>query len=266
MTIVHLLIIDPQNSFMDTQGAELPVSGASADMKRLATLIDRVGTKLDDIHVTLDTHHLLHIAHPFMWVNSRGENPPVFTTITTADVRAGVWRAKNPAWQTLQAKYVESLEQNKRFQLCIWPPHCLIGSWGHNVEENVYKALLNWETVNFGMVNYVTKGSNLWTEHYSGLQAEVQDPNDPTTSLNIGLIKTIQTADIIAVAGEALSHCVANTVRDIANNFGSGDLGKFVLLEDCSSPVAGFEKAAQDFVAEMRAKGMKVMKSTDFLA
>ena len=104
MTIVHLLIIDPQNSFMDTQGAELPVSGASADMKRLATLIDRVGTKLDDIHVTLDTHHLLHIAHPFMWVNSRGENPPVFTTITTADVRAGVWRAKNPAWQTLQAK------------------------------------------------------------------------------------------------------------------------------------------------------------------
>jgi nicotinamidase-related amidase len=31
----HLLIIDPQNDFMDQPGAALPVTGATADMERL---------------------------------------------------------------------------------------------------------------------------------------------------------------------------------------------------------------------------------------
>ncbi len=66
----HLVIIDPQNDFMDiiakagdpvglalpdgTQfRSTLPVPGALADMERVAGLITRVGSKLDDIHVTL---------------------------------------------------------------------------------------------------------------------------------------------------------------------------------------------------------------------
>ena len=58
MEKAHLLLIDPQNDFMDIQGATLPVTGANDDMKRVAAFIDRLGSKLFDIHVTLDSHHV----------------------------------------------------------------------------------------------------------------------------------------------------------------------------------------------------------------
>lgn len=35
MKRIRLLVIDPQNDFMDVDGAALPVPGASADMARL---------------------------------------------------------------------------------------------------------------------------------------------------------------------------------------------------------------------------------------
>ncbi len=47
-------------------------------------------------------------------------------------------------------------------------------------------------------------------------------------------------ADEVIVAGEALSHCVANTVL-------------------------GFEQLGADFVAEMQARGMKTARSKDFM-
>jgi len=50
---------------------------------------------------------------------------------------------------------------------------------------------------------------------------------------------------------------VANTIRDIAAEFGDDQIKKFVLLEDTSSNVGGFEKMGQDFVREMVARGMQ---------
>ena len=80
------------------------------------------------------------------------------------------------------------------------------------------------------MINLVTKGSNFWTEHYSAVMADVPDPSDPHTMLNTSFINTLKEADIIALSGEAKSHCLANTVRDIANNFGEENISKLVLL------------------------------------
>jgi nicotinamidase-related amidase len=116
------------------------------------------------------------------------------------------------------------------------------------------------------MVDYVTKGSNFWTEHYSAVQADVPDPQDPGTLLNTDLIQTLENADLIALSGQALSHCVANTIRDIANNFGEDNIKKMILLIDTTSNVPGFEKMGQDFLVEMKGRGMQVEKSTDFLS
>jgi nicotinamidase/pyrazinamidase len=131
--------------------------------------------------------------------------------------------------------------------LVSWPEHCLIGSWGHNVHAAVKKALDRWARSKLELVDFVTKGSNPLTEHYSAVQAEVPDPNDPSTMLNGRLIKTLSEADMVAIAGEALSHCVANTVRDIAKNFGEDNIKKLVVLTDCTSSVAGFEDLGARF-------------------
>ena len=74
-------------------------------------------------------------------------------------------------------------------------------------------------------------------------------------------------ADVILMAGEALSHCLANTVRDIVTQFGARDLvSKIHLLTDASSPVTGFEPYADDFLRDMTAEGMQTTTTTDFIA
>ena len=264
---IHLLIIDPQLDFCDCPdfAGSLPVTGAHADMTRLAAMIRRTKKSIDDIHVTLDSHHIVDIAHPIWWKDSKGNSPAPFTPISAKDVESGVWKARNPSYEKESIEYVKALEKSGRYGLLIWPEHCIIGSRGHSIHADVLAALNEWERDNFAMFEVVTKGSNMLTEHYSAVQAEVPN-SDPSTQLNGGLIATLQEADMVLIAGEALSHCVANTVRDIAANFGSEPLEKLVLLEDATSSVPGFEQAGKDFIAEMTKKGMRLMKTTDFAA
>jgi nicotinamidase-related amidase len=103
----------------------------------------------------------------------------------------------------------------------------------------------------------------MFTEHYSAVVADVEDPSDPSTALNVVLINILELADILFVMGEASSHCVANTMRDIINKFGIDSAKKVVLLKDCMSPVPNFEKFEEDFFSEMRSKGVRIMKSDE---
>jgi len=135
-------------------------------------------------------------------------------------VRNGDWIPTIPTLAKRMTDYVEALESNGRYPLCIWPPHCLIGSWGHGVVTQLYTTLLEWEKTPPAMVNYVNKGSNPYTEHYSAIKADVPDADDASTQVNTQLVARLMEADIVVIAGEASSHCVANTVRDIANGVG----------------------------------------------
>lgn len=274
---LEFLIIDPQVDFCDPNGA-LFVKGADEDSIRLGNTIKRLKNRIDDIHVTLDTHHYVDIAHPIFWVDSNGNHPSPGTIITIDDFMNGIWRPTNPAYMNRETmkkiggdrdgvkEYLESLKANNRYVLCIWPPHCLIGSPGHNVISPIYDALIEWEK-DFTMVDYVTKGSNFMTEHYSAVKADVVDPTDPGTMLNNNLIQTLENADIIALSGQALDFCVANTIRDIANNFGDESIKKMVLLIDTTSAVnvPGLEHLANDFLNEMKSRGMQVCKCEDFI-
>jgi len=259
----QLLVIDPQVDFCDPKGA-LYVGGAEKDMERLARFLMRSLKKISDIRVTLDSHRYLHIAHPIWWTNSKGDSPAPFTLINYDDVigQNPKWTARNPGFRQRSIDYVKNLQDNKRYALVIWPPHCLIGSQGHSIYPELFKALTAWEA-QFATIDYVTKGSNMFTEHYSAVKADVMDPSDMTTQINTPLIQRLQAADVIYISGEALSHCVANTVRDVADEFGPDQVRKFTLLEDTCSPVSGFENLAEDFIKEMNGRGMNVCKTTD---
>ncbi len=259
----HLIIIDPQNDFCNPKGS-LFVPGADADALRLAKFITKNSPRLDEIHTTLDSHQTVHIAHAISWVDAKGKHPAPFTVITDDDVANGKWRSFNPRWQGKFKAYVDALKANGRYVLCIWPTHCRIGSWGHSIVPEVCDALQGWEERAFGRVNFVAKGSNLFTEHYSGVLADVPDDSDPSTQLNTEFINTVNEADEILISGQALSHCVSNTITDVANNFGDDNIKKFVLLSDTSSNVPGFEQLGTDFVKSMSKRGMKVIKSTDY--
>lgn len=266
---VHLLGIDPQRDFCEPAGkggGALFVPGAVEDMQRISDWLLKNYNKIDDIHITLDSHHLFHVAHSIAWRDTSGKHPGPFTIISEADVNNGTWSASLPGLQKAQVEYVRGLAKSGRYPLCIWPNHCLIGSSGHAVVPNLFDALCQWEEKVYGTVDYVTKGSNILTEHYSAVKAEVPDPQDPTTQINTQLIQTLQTADLVGVFGEAGSHCLANTVRDIADAFGDDSyVKKLVLLTDATSPVTGFEKLQEDFISEMTARGMQLSTVADFL-
>ncbi|WP_035059791.1 hypothetical protein [Andreprevotia chitinilytica] len=263
---VQLLIIDPQNDFCDIDGAALPVPGANADLQRVAALVAQQGEMFSAIHVTLDSHNPLDIAHPAWWRDATGQSPSPFTLISVADVLEGKWLARDPAQQATSLAYVQALAERARYQLIIWPEHCLIGSWGHNLQQDLFDALATWGRTQLKAVNYVGKGTNPITEHYSAIQAEVPDATDPTTLPDARWIAQLAQADTILIAGEALSHCVASTVRDLADQLGAANVSKLVLLTDCASPVAGFEALGQSFIDEMVARGMRTATSQNCLA
>lgn len=285
MKKINLLVIDGQNDFCDIPDdllpktvdgvtnqviplvkPALPVAGAHQDMLRLSAFINQVGSRLNDIQLTLDSHNVVDIAHPVFWVNMQGQHPAPFTLISANEVETGVWRTTNPACQQRALDYVKTLEKNARYVLIIWPEHCIIGTWGHNLHYALADAVNNWARKEFATPYIVTKGSNIYTEHYSAVQAEVPDSSDDSTLFNAPFVEHVKDCDVLLIAGEALSHCVANTVRDMMKSFNAETIKKMVILSNATSSVTGFEKLGEDFLNEFAATGGKVMSIDEAIA
>lgn len=252
-----LLVIDPQNDFHG--GGSLAVPGADEDAMRIAKLIHEKGGDFAEIIVTLDSHHKIHIAHGAFWTNDAGETPTPFSVILKADIESGKWKPRDPGLMEHVKNYCDALEHSDKQSLVIWPYHCLVGSSGHNVKDVILDALLAWTEKYNKNVQFVMKGQNKLTEHYSALAADVPVEEDKNTMLNRGLMEKFENASNIVVCGQAKSHCVNHTVRDIIQNLkNKADASKIILLEDAMSSVAGFEAVAEKFMDYSREAGVQV--------
>ena len=273
----HLLIIDPQNDFCDLPAdlipdgyaPSLPVTGAHQDMLRVASLIRDGGAGLTQISVTLDAHHRYEIAHPTFWRTGDGGAVAPFTQISAQQLREGAFVPAAFGALPRAQHYLDALESAGRYQLMVWPVHCEIGSWGQNIHGAVRAAYNAWEVAQLQVVAKLSKGSNPWTEHYSAVMAEVPDPQDPATQLNIPFLDSLVSAERIYICGEAGSHCVKASTEHIADYLqaqqGREALARLVLLTDCMSPVPGFEAQQEAFLAAMLARGARLATSTEIL-
>jgi nicotinamidase-related amidase len=141
----RLLIIDPQNDFCDIPGAALPVTGANADMTRLAALMKQARDQLDDITVTLDSHASVGIERTTFWTTADGQPVAPFTQIAEIDVRGGRFVPRDRERLPDVLAYLTALERGGRYKLVVWPVHCVLGTWGHNIHEAVAAELAGWE-------------------------------------------------------------------------------------------------------------------------
>lgn len=274
-----LMLIDPQVDFCE--GGNLAVPGGAAAMQKVAAMINKAGNRIDDIVVTLDSHHPLHIAHPIWFLDSNGRPPAPFTTVKTINgqICLGTLDAngtfhqtdtattRHPGFMKWTIHYLQELENSGRYPHMLWPPHCLIGHPGACMIDPVADAIRNWEESRFGVAVKVTKGSDIKVEHFGALRAEVLNPdNIQGTGVNSGFLEVLSDPDtMILGCGLALSHCLANTARDTSEEFdGDTFCERFVLLEDGTASVAGLEFLGESFVNDFRARGMKVIKTTDF--
>lgn len=260
-----LLIIDPQNDFCDRQGT-LFVPGAGDDMQRLAGLVRSARRQLGEVVVTLDSHPSVAIERPTFWVRGDGLPVAAFTQITHAQVAAGEYAPNDASLRSKVLSYLQTLESQGRYKLMVWPVHCVIGAWGHNIHGAVLEAVGEWESQAQRGAFKVLKGQNPLTEQYSAVRAEVPSPDDPRTQTNHELIaKCRPGSGLLLVAGEAASHCVAATLDHLFEEFSDREIERVVLLQDCMSPVAGFESHAAAFYDRALARGARVLTSTEAL-
>jgi len=254
-----LLIVDPQIDFCHPTGA-LFVPGADKDIQRIVGMLEAKSSEIDQIVVTLDSHQVVDIAHPGYWSDEQGNHPAPFTTISATDVINGRWI---PAGEKEHAvRYLQTLEEQGEFTHVIWPEHCLIGTPGHAIAPELGKALT--DRARKTGKNHITviKGLNPDSEHFGIFEAQVPVETDPETQLNTRLLEKIGQYERILVCGEAKSHCVATSIKQLAR-YAPGLLPRVVLLSDCMSDVAGLGHLAHPIYEEAVSLGAQFLSSND---
>ncbi len=251
------LIIDTQFDFCHPAGS-LFVPGAEQDVERMARLIRQHADQIDHIVVTLDTHHVLDIAHPLFWQDDNGNHPAPFTRITAEEVGTGRWIPRFAAEKARQ--YVHKLEADGQFQHFIWPEHCLIGSRGAALHDTLLNALKDWTRQRERDYVAVPKGLYPLSEHFGIFRAQVPDPDVPATQLNTGLIADLERFDNVYLMGEAKSHCVANSLKQIID-YAPGLVPKIIVVTDCTSDVTGLGHLADPIYAEAKARNVRFLES-----
>ena len=262
-----LLVIDPQNDFCnpgDKNGNDrgaLYVPGAEKDMQNLSKWILKNKDKIDFIGITLDLHQPNDISHPNFWMDKDGKFPPPFTQITAQEIEDGKWTPRFDPKRSLN--YVKELEKQGEYPHFIWPVHCLVGSAGAGIYQVLMNAIVEW-TKKGKFYQTVGKGTFPFTEHFGAFRAQIPDPERPETQLNQGLIKTLETYQNIYIAGEAKSHCVANSLKQVLEE--AAELAnKMIVLEDTMSNVTGFEQLADPIYKKAKDMGVRFKTSNDKL-
>lgn len=283
----HLLVIDAQNDFTNPRGT-LFVGGRSGDgairdCERTAEFIYRNLSVITDITDTLDTHFAFQIFLAPFWVDRDGASLTPFRFITTAEIRSGdvrphpavaAWVCNgNYTWLLKEVEhYCTELERQGFYKLYLWPPHAQLGRPGHNLNGVVGEAQMfhsyarmvqNWTEV---------KGQHVLSENYSVLRPEVLAFHDgrPLASKNERFYRKLVSADAIGIAGQASSHCVKSTIRDLLTDILAEDPAlakKCYIMADCMSAVVvpggpDFTDDAQKGIQEFQDAGMHVVKST----
>ncbi len=235
-----LLIIDAQYDFCNSNGA-LYVSGAEKDMERLANFIKNNKQNIDHICLTLDSHPYVHISHPCYWKSAEGFHPQPFTIITSSEVEQGKWIALYETAYSLE--YLKKLEAQGQFSHVIWPYHCIAGTLGFTIINELMEAIKEWSIHKGKPHQAVLKGGNPFTEHFGIFAANIPIENQKDTLPNEELLQQLNQYSNIYIAGEARSHCVATSLNQILQL--KPDMAKKVLIiEDCMSDVTGFEHQA----------------------
>jgi nicotinamidase-related amidase len=286
---IALVAVDVQNTFC-TPGFELFVAGRSGtgaldDSVRLCEFVYRNLGAITQVFPTLDTHQALQIFHPALLVDADGRPPEPFTNVSAEDVAAGRWRINaaaaeglglDPAYAEAHLRYyTESLDAGGKYSLTVWPFHAMLGGVGHALVPAVEEAFFFHSVVRHAPVGFQPKGDNPLTEHYSMLGPEVEDDREgePLGRRNQPLIEELLRFDAVVIAGQAKSHCVAWTIRDLLEDptVRERELEeKVYLLEDCTSPVvvpgADYTDEADAAFARFAEAGAHVVRSTVPLA
>jgi nicotinamidase-related amidase len=251
--------IDFQQDFMDN-GA-LGVPGAKGDVERFTRFIYNNMDKIAGLAASIDTHTPHQIFHPCYWRDANGNEPAPFTLISAQEVKDGKWYSLFPI-QTMD--YLENLEKLGKKQLCIWPYHCLQGTAGCALDNQFSNMLYFYAIAKKTTVETIVKGTYPLSEMYGIIKPEYSKKD----LINVDFLNSIENYDKIVIGGEAKSHCVLESIKQILVHYGNRPeiTSKIYILEDCMSIIPGYEKQTEDAFNEFKMKyKVNIVKSTDLV-
>ncbi len=270
--------IDCQVGFC-APGASLFVPGAVEDTSRTIEWLYQNLDRITQVAFSLDTHRVFQIFHPAWWIDDQGKHPAPFTSISLADVREGKWKPIAHPAECLE--YVKRLEAAGKYTLTVWPYHTLLGGVSHALVPALMEAAMFHALVRSSQTHFETKGTHAMTENYSVLAPEVRELGGKSVgTFNAAFFKMLMEFDRVYVFGQAKSHCVLSTLRDMKEHIAGTDpslMAKIFILEDATSPVPpppidplppalNFPRIADEAFVELKAAGMNIVKTTDPIA
>ena len=250
--------IDVQQDFMD--GGALGVPGAHGDVERMTRFIYNNMDKISNIAVSIDTHTPHQIFHPCWWIDENGNNPAPYTPITLADLDSGKWRAVIHPIESRD--YVEHLEKDGKKTLCVWSYHCIQGTTGCALENQFSNMIYFHSVAKRYAFQPIVKGQDPLSEMYGIIKPEY----DTKGYINIKFLNKIEQYDKIVIAGEAKSHCVMESIKQILEHYETRPevTKKIYILDDCMSIIPGFEDATAKAFDEFKTKyHVNLVNSTD---
>ena len=206
-----LLVIDPQNSFMEENEnvgrlmGSLFVPNSNADIQNVINLVN--AGYFHEVHVSLDTHSIRHIAHPGFWTYEDAGKWVDATDAQKFNVLKNMYEEDTNKWyvegtylfdDTVKTKfypkktvndtdgsnkfenlceyvkeYIDTLNEGGGHPAIIWPYHCLESTNGHKVARELQLCLTRVQDDSVSNVFYHNKGRNNLAEMYSIFSAEV---------------------------------------------------------------------------------------------
>lgn len=112
------------------------------------------------------------------------------------------------------------------------------------------------------IVQRLVKGQDPLSEMYGVIKPEY----DTKGYINLDFLNKLEQYDKIVIAGEAKSHCVLESIQQILEYYENRPeiTRKIYILEDCMSPIPGFEDVTDSaFETFKRKYQVAIAKSTD---
>lgn len=258
---IKCLFISIDNQFAFLEGGSLGVPGSIGDVERLIRFIYNNAHYISCIMSSGDAHALQQIFFSCWWINENGKQPAPFTVITYDDVIEKRWTPVIGDFNK-SLKYLKALDDMNAAKLCIWPYHGILGTHEAAIETQLAK-MINFHSAARKVYNpLILKGTDPYSEMYGIIKPEYSTTN----YINMTVLRAIEEHDVIILAGQAASHCFLKSVLQIIDYFliiNPDIIKRIIILEDCTSPIIGYEDYTIKEFAKLKNYGIRFAKSTD---
>lgn len=229
MKKISLLIINPNNDFVDPRGS-MYIKNSDIVMMNLAKWINFNHSKITTIFCCMECHTIRHISFPDYWkTGPKGTIKPCpNVSITYQDFKKELIAPNDPRKNQWIDSYLRELDIRKRNHILL-PYHCIDGSWGQSMSTALSNTFINCK-INPQIIRYGQYPHSEMTSVFEyDYPINLPELNIPE---NKELMKVLLRYDKILIAGLTKEGNVAESILSLIANYPKEINNKLVFLKD----------------------------------